>query len=274
MMKPIQLFIAVLLLAAVAGYVACNNPEKTPDNPTPGIKTPPAISYSIVATYPHDTSSYTEGLLFYKGGLYESTGNYGVSKLLEVDLTTGKAKRSLSLDSNYFGEGIVILNDTIYQLTYKENTGFVYTLKDFKKVRTFQPNMSEGWGMTTNGKELIATDGSGNLYFYDPATYQLLRTQGVTFDGAPTYNLNEIEYVNGFIYANQWQTPNILKIDINTGEIVGLINLQQTWDMLKQKYPAYTTMDVPNGIAFDSTGNKLYVTGKHWPELYEIKLAQ
>lgn len=257
--------------------MACNNNDPAPANGQTGSSTdavpaaPKPISYSIINTYPHDTGSFTEGILFYKGELYESTGNYGSSKLLKTDLKTGKAIKSIKLDDKYFGEGIAIVNDTIYQLTYREKVGFMYSLKDFKKIGEFSFSGAEGWGMTTDGKSIIATDGSSNLYYYEPGTFKLQRTQSVTESGSLAFNLNELEYINGFLYANQWQAPYILKIDPSSGQIVAKADLTEVWKRVQLTDPK---ADVPNGIAYDETTKKIYVTGKLWPELYELQFSQ
>ena len=266
----IALFIVLIPLTYL--QLSCNNSENDkvsntkPEGPKP-------LLYSKGAIYPHDTSSFTEGLLIYKGVMYESTGLEGTSKLIEVDIQTGKAKRSIDLDPKYFGEGISIIRDTIYQLTYQNNkVVFLYTLKDFKKIdKEFKISAAEGWGMTTDGKELIASDGTSNLYYYNPTTFRLLRTQSVTEGGSLAYNLNELEYIDGYIYANQWQQPYILKIDPASGAIVAKADLSDIWNMVKAKDPG---ADVPNGIAYDSTTKKTYITGKKWPELYEIQFSK
>ncbi|RYZ41873.1 MAG: glutaminyl-peptide cyclotransferase [Sphingobacteriales bacterium] len=265
-------------LAAIALFLAaCNNGDK--DSSTPAADPTPApipskaaksISYSIVQTYPHDTSSFTQGLVIYNGNLYEGTGERGHSHLLKTDLKTGKIEQHVSLAQKYFGEGITILRDTVYQLTWQERVVFVYTLKDFKKVKEFAFN-TDGWGITTDGKELLVSDGSSNIYYYNPSTFQLQRTQTITEDGSLSYNLNELEYIDGFIYANQWQAPYILKIDPGSGSVVGKIDLTNIWNRVKAKDPA---ADVPNGIAYDSNTKKIYITGKKWPELYEVQLGQ
>jgi glutamine cyclotransferase len=247
--------------------VACNNGSDS--NATPPPPPPATLSYTIQKTFPHDTASFTEGLLIYKGSLYESTGNHGKSKLLKIDLTTGKVEKQLDLDQKYFGEGIVILRDTIYQLTYQEKVVFVYTM-DFKKINEFTSTTDngQGWGMTTDGTNLIVDDGSSNLYFYDPATFKLLKKLPVTDAGALGYNLNELEYIDGYIYANQWQLPYILKIDPSNGKIVAKADLTDVWNRIQQKSPK---ADVLNGIAYDPDTKKIYITGKNWPELYEIQ---
>jgi glutamine cyclotransferase len=196
----------------------CTNTDTNADNSSNEPQTP-VISYSIVASYPHDTSSFTQGLTFYQGHLLEGTGNKGQSKLMQVDLKTGNAVKKIELDKNFFGEGITVLNDTIYQLTWQEKVVLVYNAKDLKLIKQM-PLSTEGWGITDDGKNLIITDGSNNLYFYEPATFRLLRTQSVTENGSPAVNLNELEYINGFIYANQWQYNYILKIDPASGQVL------------------------------------------------------
>ena len=224
-----KIFYPGLVIAAVImiSLVYCKNKEaETPNQPS--ADGPKPLTVSIGPVYPHDTSFFTEGLLIYKGEMYESAGDpdySGKSRLMKVDLKTGKPIQSLSLDKKYFGEGIVIVNDTIYQLTYQEKVGFMYSLKDFKKLGEFTFATPEGWGMTTDGKEIIASDGSSNLYYYQPGTFRLLPTQSVTEGGSLAYNLNELEYIDGFIYANQWQRPYILKIDPSSGAIVGKADL-------------------------------------------------
>jgi len=259
----------ILFVAALAGFAACKNKDSQPDQPDPNA--PKSMSYSIVATYPHDTSSFTEGLLIYKDKMYESTGLEEHSKLLETDLKTGKPIRSIVLDKKYFGEGIVIINDTVYQLTYKTQVGFMYSLKDFKKLGEFNYDMKEGWGMTTDGKYIIASDGTSNLYFYEPGSFKLIRTQGVTESGSYLSNVNELEYINGYIYANQYTTGYILKIDPATGQVIAKSDIQPIWDRIKTLNP---NADVPNGIAYDPATKKTYLTGKNWPELYEVQFGQ
>ena len=260
------------LYAALFGLaIACNETDTTqtstsiaaPENPKP-------VGYSILNTYLHDTSSFTQGLAIYNGKLYEGTGEYGHSGLLQVDLSSGKIQKKIPLDAKYFGEGITVLRDTIFQLTWKENVVFVYAVKDLKKLKEFKIG-TEGWGITNNGQELIVSDGTSNLYYYNPSTFQLLRTQSITEGGSLSYNLNELEYIDGFIYANQWQAPYILKIDPGSGTIVGKIDVTNIWKRVKAKDPA---VDVPNGIAYDTATKKIFITGKKWPELYEIELSK
>jgi glutamine cyclotransferase len=260
MRYPLYLFSFLLLLN-------CTNSDK--NNEKGNTQTViPFINYTVIASYPHDTSSFTEGLVYFNGQLLESTGNNGKSKLIVTDIKTGKALKEIKLDSTYFGEGVAFLNDTIYQLTYKEKVVLVYS-KDLKKIKEFKIN-TEGWGLTTDGKNLIASDGSSNLYYYEPSTFRLLRTQGITENESPAPNINELEYINGFIYSNQWQYNYILKIDPASGQVVGKLDLKELGDRAKAKNPSEQWL---NGIAYDSSSKKIYVTGKYWPELYEINFT-
>ena len=278
---------AFALLFIIASITSCkNNDHKSDDGPTvskPGDAPVKTISYSIINTFPHDTSSFTQGLIVYKGQMYEGTGGSDsnpvsskLSRLMKIDIKTGKVQKVINLPGNFFGEGITVLNDTVYQLTWQQKVVFVYTLPDFKKVKEFPIN-TDGWGITHNGKELIVSDGSSNLYFYEPSTFRLLRTQSVTTNGELTGNLNELEFFDGFVYANQYEFPYILKIDPNSGQVVGRIDLTQLWNNAKSKnenVSIQTNELVPNGIAYDAETKKIYVTGKKWPELYEIQLGQ
>ena len=258
----------IFFLATLTGFMACGPGTPPPDKPDPNA--PKGMTHSIVGTYPHDTSSYTQGLIIYNGDMYEGTGNYGHSMLKQVDMKTGKALRKMPLDKKYFGEGITILNDTVYQLTWKEKTVFVYTLKDFKKIKEFTVDI-EGWGLTNDGKNLIVSTGSSDLFYYDPSTFKLIKAQTITDAGSPTHDINELEYINGFVYANQYQAPYIFKIDPASGQIVAKADLTGMWDRIKAIDPE---ADVPNGIAYDAATKKIYITGKWWPELYEVQFSQ
>lgn len=269
-MKRLALFAVVGLL------LGCNN--GTGENADTGSTRPPepqSMNCVVQRAYSHDTSFFTEGLLIYKGALYESTGDpdyTGKSKLVRIDLNSGKVEKQVNLDKKYFGEGLVILRDTIYQLTYKERTVFVYTL-DFKKIREvpFNTDNGEGWGMTTDGTNIIADDGSSNLYFFEPSTFRLIKKLPVTDAGTLGYNLNELEYIDGYIYANQWQLPYILKIDPSTGIVVAKVDLTDVWKRVRDKDPK---AEVLNGIAYDDSTKKIYITGKNWPELYEVQFVR
>lgn len=261
---------AIALLTAACGS---NDTASTGTATEPNAASAVArLSYSIAATFPHDTASFTQGLAFHKGKLYEGTGNLGKSRLMQVDLQTGKPVNSKDLPADFFGEGVTVLNDTIYQLTWQNKVVLVYTANGLNKVRQFPLN-TEGWGITNDGKHLIVSDGSSNLYFYDPSTFRLLRTQGVTMDEMPINYLNELEYINGFVYANRWQTPYILKIDPNSGIVQASLDLSDVVNRIKNKIPGHDTGTEAtlNGIAYDEVAKKIYITGKLWPELYEVQ---
>lgn len=251
------------VMVVLTTFMACKNEDSNENNTASA----PLISHTITASYPHDTSSFTQGLTFYNGELLEGTGMEGKSKLMLIDLNTGIPKNQISLDSSLFGEGITVLNDTLYQLTWKNRTVLVYSAKDFKKIKEYPLN-TEGWGITNDGTNLIVSDGSSNLYFYEPSTFGLLRTQGVTEMGNLSINLNELEFINGYVYANQYEYPYILKIDPNSGQVVSKLDLTDLVQRVKAKMPQ---ADVLNGIAFNPQTNKVYITGKYWPELYEIQ---
>ena len=249
---------------------ACHNDDvkkDSPNNTTP-INEPAQLQFTITNQYPHDTSTYTEGLEFYNHTLYESGGQYGVSKLVSVDLNSGKDIKKISLDKKYFGEGITIVNNKIYQMTWKEKTCFVYDAKTFAKLKELTYD-GEGWGMTNNGKQIIMSDGSNNLYFRDPETFKVLNIVGVSDNNGPVGNINELEYINGFILANIWQSDIIIKIDPESGKVLGKADFSGT----KEKYfpEALDKAEVLNGIAYDSTTKRLFITGKYWPKIFEVK---
>lgn len=269
-----------LLISIIFWSCSCNNTGKTNSTNTETSTStvtpaPPVLGYSIVQTFPHDTSFYTQGYTFYKGELYEGTGDpnrSGQTRLMKVDLKTGKALIQKRLDKKYFGEGVTVLRDTIYQLTWQEHKVFVYVLngKEFKQVKEFDLP-TEGWGLTTDGQRLIVSDGSGKLYYYDPTTFKLLTKSSIMEGNNETFNLNELEFIDGFVYANQYQYPYILKIDPAAGRVVAKYDLTNLWNKVKVIDPE---VDVPNGIAYDEATKKIYITGKLWPEAYEIKLGQ
>jgi glutaminyl-peptide cyclotransferase len=263
---------ALWLLLLVIGFSACN--DNQPDVPSDGSNLnppPPIINYSVVKIYPHDTTSFLEGLEFYNGILYAGTGspqNYPYPSWLgTVDLNSGKLKPLVTLDTQYFGEGITVFKDKIYQLTYTTRKGFVYDAKTMKKLQEFTYN-TEGWGMTHDSTSLIMSDGGSNLYYLDPVTLQNTKILGVTDNNGPVSNINELEYVDGFIYANQWQTPYILKIDAASGKVVGKLDLSTLAHEIDTIYKDHEYL---NGIAYNPDSKTFFVTGKRWPRLYEIK---
>ena len=218
-------------------------------------------SYTVVATYPHDTAAFTEGLVFANGSFYESTGGWDASSLREVNLT-GSVIREVLLSEQYFGEGLALFNGSLVQLTWQNGIGFIYNQKTFKEEGNFTYS-TQGWGLTFDGDQLIMSDGSSNLYFLEPTTYQKVGQVSVHDTNANIDNLNELEYVNGDIYANIWHQQRIAIINPNSGEVKGYIDLAGI-------YNASDPESVPNGIAYDQETGNLYVTGKNWTNLYQI----
>ncbi|MDB5251794.1 MAG: glutamine cyclotransferase [Flaviaesturariibacter sp.] len=267
---PMKFLAGLFLLCAIC--VSCGNDDTSADpgtdTSTGTPATAPSIAHQVTAAYPHDTSSFTEGLLFYNGQLLESGGNYGRSKIFLYDLKTGRQSHTTPVDAKFFGEGTCVFRDTIYQMTWKEKTVLVYD-KNLRKIKEL-PLPIDGWGLTTDGASFIASDGSSNLNFFDPSTFRLLRTQGVTENGMPISNINELEYVDGVLYANQWQTNYILRIDPASGRVTGRLDLS---DLDQRAHAKNPQADVLNGIAYDPSTKKLYVTGKNWPEIYELQVS-
>lgn len=225
-------------------------------------------SYKVVNVYPHNTSAFTQGLVFSGGFLYEGTGIWGESKLGKVELVNGHEVQSFSLSSEYFGEGITIFGDKIIQLTWLDRKGFVYEKDSFNLIQTFDYN-TEGWGITTDGQKLIMSDGTATLYFLDPDSYQIIGSVAVYDSSGPVTRINELEYVNGLIYANIWEQKRIAIINIQTGEVEGWADLNG----LEDPNESANQNNVLNGIAYDSNGDRLFVTGKRWTQLFEIELV-
>ncbi len=251
--------------------VACKNNTSNNDDDSEVVNTitPPAnINYNIVAIYPHDTASFTQGLQWINDTLYEGTGLEGESRLMMVDLNTGKATKSIALDPSFFGEGITLLNGRIYELTWQNNKVFVYDAKTLKKIKEFSWD-HEGWGITNNGKDLIVSTGSSNLYFVDPETFKEKNIIGVMDNNGPVGNLNELEYVDGAVYANIYLFDYIVKIDPSNGHVTGKINLS---GILQKSGKPYNPDNVLNGIAYNTNKKSFYITGKNWPALFEVKL--
>ena len=226
------------------------------------------MSYEVVNAYPHDPEAFTQGLLYHAGQLYESTGLYGESSLRQVALETGEVLQQVNLPAEVFAEGLTLWEDRLVQLTWREGTGFIYTLADFSPLGQFTYT-TEGWGLTHDGERLIMSDGSHRLYFLNPESFQILGEVEVFDQGAPLERLNELEYIHGEVYANLWLTDEIARIDPATGEVLGWINLG---GILPEDLISSST-DVLNGIAYDPEGNRLFVTGKNWPLLFEIRLV-
>jgi glutamine cyclotransferase len=229
---------------------------------------PLKYGYEVVATYTHDTGAFTQGLEFEKGRLFEGTGQHGESALREVELATGKVLREHKLAREHFGEGITILGERVYQLTWQSRKGFIYNLADFAPQGEFSYR-TEGWGLTNDGKSLIMSDGSAWLYFLDPTTFQVTRQVEVLDRGRPVKQLNELEWMSGMLLANVWQTNEIVVIDPGTGKVLARADLSGLLPAAERQ----PKTDVLNGIAWDEEAQKLYVTGKYWPKLFEIKLT-
>ncbi|WP_207494093.1 glutaminyl-peptide cyclotransferase [Aridibaculum aurantiacum] len=267
MKKFLGYLLLIVTMAACKDDKTGDTENTTTNSPIPA---PQNIQYNIVASYPHDTSSYTQGLIWLNNSLFEGTGIEGQSKLLKVDLQTGKAQQAVKLSDEDFGEGITILNDKIYQLTWMNNKVYVYDASSLKKIQEFKWE-HQGWGITHNGTDLIISTGSNNLYFVDPATFQIKNVVGVFDNNGPVGNLNELEYIDGSVYSNVYTTDYIIKIDPSSGHVIGRMNLE---GLLQKagKTVEYGDGNVLNGIAYDKEKNSLYITGKKWPLLFELKL--
>jgi glutamine cyclotransferase len=234
--------------------------------PAPGL--PVRYSYAVINVYDHDPAAYTQGLVYVDGWLYESTGLRGGSSLRKVDLATGTVEQMLRLPDLYFGEGMTILDDRIYQLTWQSNVGFVYDRNDFSLLEEFHYPW-EGWGLTHDGERLIMSDGTSTLHFLDPQTLEEVDQLEVTTNGVPVFLLNELEYISGRIFANVWKTDEIAIIDPQSGAVTGWIDLTGLLDPAERQNSAA----VLNGIAYDVENNRLFLTGKFWPKLFEVAVV-
>lgn len=265
-----------LLLCTTASACTGDKPDTNANAmPAPVGSRTPTYTYEVVRTYPHDTGSFTEGLLFHDGKLFESTGEIGTSYIREVDIETGRSIRQRDLTGNdsqgggYFGEGIIIFGDNLIQLTYKSEVAFIYDWKTFAPKGQFK-YQGEGWAMTTDSVSLIMSNGSAVIAFRDPVTFEAKRTIEVTDHGVPVPKLNELEWVKGEIWANVWETNQIARINPANGQVTGWINLAGIVDAADR----HERMDVLNGIAYNVKTDRLFVTGKRWPKMYEIKLKE
>lgn len=228
----------------------------------------PIYDYEIVHTYPHDPTAFTEGLFYLNGYLYESTGLERQSTIRKVRIETGAVLQKLDIPAQFFGEGIVNWDGHLVSLTWQSHVGFVFDLSSFKLQRQFQYE-GEGWALTQDGKQLIMSDGTSSLRFLNPQTLMETNRVRVTFEGRPVNNVNELEWVKGEIYANLWQTNWILRIDPKNGNVVGLVDLT---GLLSPGDRVGGPDGVLNGIAYDRRRDRLFVTGKNWPKLFEIRL--
>jgi glutamine cyclotransferase len=225
---------------------------------------PIQYTYQIIRTHPHDPNAFTEGLVFDEGVLYESTGEYGFSSLRQVNLENGDVQHEVLLSNQYFGEGLAVVNDSLVQLTWREKIGFIYDKETFGLIGNFSYS-SEGWGLTFNGSVLIMSDGTSKLTFLDPVTFQIIGQVNAQDGNNPVININELEFINGAIYANIWMQQKIAIINPQTGTVEGWIDLTGI-------HQSNNADDVLNGIAYDSQTDRLFVTGKDWPNLYQISI--
>ena len=259
--KPVCLFLRGVFWVAVFTAIGCS--------PEAAQKIVPVYGYEIVNEYPHDHQAFTQGLVFDGGFLYESTGLRKISTLRKTDLVSGIVLQTHKLADRYFGEGLTIFGDRIIQLTWQSNAGFVYEKDSFKLLQTFK-YPGQGWGITHDGKRLIMSDGTAELRILDPFTFEEIGRINVKCNGMPVKWLNELEYVRGEIYANVWEQNQIARINPETGQVVGWIDLT---GLLKPE-DCDIRPDVLNGIAYDVAGGRLFVTGKLWPKIFEIKLTE
>jgi glutamine cyclotransferase len=263
MSRLVRIFFLGLLVSLGALFVfSCST--------SPGPSAPDVIldyTYRVVNTYPHDPDAFTQGLVFENGVLYEGTGLHGRSTLRRVELETGDILQIRELPAQFFGEGVTICSNRLIQLTWQSNVGFVYDKESFELLQEFN-YATEGWGITHDGKRLIMSDGTSTLHFLDPETFEEIGHIEVLDRGSPVTSLNELEYVQGEIYANVWQTDLIARIAPLTGKVTGWIELKGLLAPEDHGEP----VDVLNGIAYDAENDRLFVTGKLWPKLFEIEL--
>ena len=234
-------------------------------------KPPAKIPHKIINTYPHPPDSFTQGLAFAEGYLYEGTGKYGLSRLRKIRLESGEILKEHRLPPDIFGEGITIFQDKIIQLTWYARTGFVYDINSFQLLKTFRyPFRIEGWGITNNGKDLIVSDGSHRLFFLDPISFAPKNILEVYDHNGPVRKINELEYIEGVIYANVWQSSKIIRIDPHSGIVTGIIDLSE---LVPRQFHGHLD-NVLNGIAYDSERKSIFITGKMWPHVFELKLLE
>lgn len=262
--------IAILLFTLLAGFASCKRPPHNSEQAAPPGAEVPIYTFEVVASFPHDPAAYTQGLIYYNGALFESTGLQGFSSFRMVEIETGRVLKKVEVPQEYFAEGLTIFQGRVFQLTWQSRKGFIYDLGTFALTGEFSYD-GEGWGLTHDHQFLIMSDGTHRLRFLNPASFKTERTISV-FDGdRPVVNLNELEYIKGEIYANVWQTDRIVRLDPKTGSISGWIDLA---GLLPPAGRSPNTDNVLNGIAYDEAGDRLFVTGKRWPKLFQIRLKR
>ncbi len=263
-----------MLAFALLALVACGRHEEGNVGDVPALPSGAAngsvayYSYEVVRSWPHDPTAFTQGLVCHEGDFLESTGLNGESTLRDVDRKTGRVLKKISVPARYFAEGLAVIGGKAYQLTWQNHTGFVYDVATFQQEGEFSYE-GEGWGLTTDGHLLVLSDGTNQLRFIDPATFKVVRTIAVTAAGRPVNRLNELEWVEGEIFANVWQTDEVMRIDPATGLVRGIIDFSGLLSPLDRT----PQTDVLNGIAYDPEHHQLFVTGKRWPMIFEVRLV-
>ena len=268
------LVIAIAAIAAIVAFFVLTRIKSKEQEPVQATDNKPAqaqrLSYEVVASHPHDPGAFLQGLVWHDGGFYESTGQYGASSLRRVEFPSGKVIKQVKLDPELFGEGLALVNDRLVQLTWTTKRGFVYDRETFKVLREFT-YQNEGWGLTYDGTDLIMSDGSDRLTYLDGETYQQKRVLKVTRDGRPVQQLNELEFIEGEIWANVWHQDVILRIDPATGQVTKVIDLR---GIIKREMLGGNPEAVLNGIAYDAQGKRVFVSGKLWPLIFEIRVKE
>jgi glutamine cyclotransferase len=257
----------ILLVFVICFFLNCENNHISKDITLKSDSSTPVYRPKILYVYPHDQDAFTQGMLFYNGFMYESTGLYGHSSLRKVELESGSIIKKIDLSPDYFGEGITLFNNQVIQLTWHAKKGFIYDLDHFNLIKEFRYPM-EGWGITFDGQYLVISDGTAILYYLDPESFQIIKQVNVQENGKSINRLNELEYIKGNIYANIWETDQIAIISPD-GKVIGWIDLQ---GILLVDDCSQTT-GVLNGIAFNTQNQRIYVTGKNWCKLFEIELV-
>jgi glutaminyl-peptide cyclotransferase len=256
----------VLLGVVLTAAVIVGMPAVPPAGAQSSIVTAVPTPFEVVGSYPHDPQAFLQGLVWHDGGFYESTGLYGQSTLRRVAFPSGEVLKSVPLDKEFFGEGLALVEDRLIQLTWRSQRAFIYDRASFERVGEFRYE-TEGWGLTYDGASLILSDGSDTLFFFDPRTFQQTHALKVTLDGRPLKQLNELEFIRGEVWANVWHTDVIVRIDPSSGQVVGVLDLTGILQT-----PSRDDDDVLNGIAYDPETDRIFVSGKRWPLLFELRV--